>query len=82
MKRHPPFPSASAYTSTNGWGERKVSQVAMSGDTNRNRIVAANPQRPDATAERNRPREATTEAFLVSSATCPLASKPMMGPVA
>jgi len=54
----------------------------MGGVQKRKRIVDPKPAIPLAIAEVKIPRAAVVDAFFVSSATCPLASKPIKGPVA
>lgn len=47
---------------------------------NKNRTIVANPNIPLTMTDQKMPRAAVTEAFFVSSATCPEASKPIRIP--
>jgi hypothetical protein len=50
MKMLPPFPSASAYTNTKGWGASSAKSVSRSGMQKRKRIEARKPSTPVAKA--------------------------------
>jgi len=60
MTMLPPFPRASAYICTKGWGASRANTVFRSGVQNRKRIVVTKPKMPVAIALLNIPFPATT----------------------